>query len=103
VQLVCATYAEAPALYEKFRTHTISTDEMTGIQALGRVAPTKEVKPGQEARREFEYKRHETQTLICNFHVATGEVVSPTVQDTRTEVDFVRHVERALATDPGGV
>jgi transposase len=100
VRLVCAAYAEAPELYEKFRTHTISTDEMTGIQALGRVAPTKEVKPGQEARREFEYKRHGTQTLICNFHVATGEVVSPTVQDTRTEADFVQHVERALATDP---
>ncbi len=29
---------------------------------------------------EFEYKRWGTQTLICNFHVVTGEVVSPTVQ-----------------------
>jgi transposase len=100
VQLVCATYGEAPVLYEKFRTHTISTDEMTGIQALERIAPTKEVKPGQEARREFEYKRHGTQTLICNFHVATGEIVSPTVQDTRTEVDFVKHMGRTIATDP---
>jgi transposase len=100
VQLVCTTYAEAPELYERFRTHTISTDEMTGIQALERIAPTKEVKPGQEARREFEYKRHGTQTLICNFHVVTGEIVSPTVQDTRTEVDFVKHMERTLATDP---
>jgi hypothetical protein len=100
VQLVCATYAEAPDLYARFGTHTISTDEMTGIQALERIAPTKEVKPGQEARREFEYKRHGTQTLICNFHVVTGEIVSPTVQETRTEVDFVKHVERTLATDP---
>ncbi len=38
--------------------------------------------------------------MICNFHVATGEIVSPTVQDTRTEVDFVKHMERTIATDP---
>jgi transposase len=100
VQLVCATYAAAPGLYERFGTHTISTDEMTGIQALERIAPTKQAKPGQPARREFEYKRHGTQALICNFHVATGQVLAPTVQDTRTEQDFVAHLERAIATDP---
>src|SRR5215470_9461532 len=100
VQLVCATYAAAPQLYRDFRTHTVSTDEMTGIQALERIAPTKPVQPGREMRVEFEYKRHGTQALICNFHVVTGQVVSPTVQDRRTEEDFVRHVERTVATDP---
>jgi transposase len=100
MQFVCATYAEAPELYKQFGTHTISTDEMTGIQALERIAPTKQAKPGREARMEFEYKRHGTQVLICNFHVVTGQVVSPTVQDTRTEVDFVKHTERTIATDP---
>ncbi len=100
VQIVCVTYAEAPPLYNQFHTHTISTDEMTGIQALERIAPTKPSKPGQEARREFEYKRHGTQTLICNFHVVTGAVLSPTVQDTRTEKDFVQHIEQTVATDP---
>src|SRR5262249_53130687 len=100
VQLVCATYAQAPELYERLGTHTISTDEMTGIQALERIAPTKGVKPGREARREFEYKRHGTQTLIANFHVVTGQVIAPTVQQTRTEEDFVGHVERTVATDP---
>ena len=100
VQTVCATYAAAPELYAQGHTHTISTDEMTGIQALERIAPTKGTQPGREARREFEYKRHGTQTLICNFHVVTGEVVSPTVQATRTEVDFVRHIDTTIATDP---
>lgn len=100
VQLVCATYAEAPELYERFRTHTISTDEMCGIQALERIAPTKQARPGQPARMEFEYKRNGTQVLIANFHVVTGQVISPTVQDTRTEQDFVAHLKRTLATDP---
>ena len=93
------TYAAAPDLYHQFGTHTVSTDEMTGIQALERIAETKPTKPGQEARMEFEYKRWGTQALICNFHVVTGEVVSPTVQETRTEVDFVKHIERTVATD----
>jgi len=100
VQLVCSTYAQAPHLYEQFGTHTISTDEMTGIQALERIAPTKPTKPGQEAKMEFEYKRNGTQALIANFHVVTGEVIAPTVQDTRTEADFVQHLDRTLATDP---
>jgi transposase len=99
VQLVCATYAAAPELYSQFHTHTVSTDEMTGIQALERIAATKQVQPGRPMRVEFEYVRHGTQALICNFHVVTGEVVSPTVGDTRTEADFVRHIERAVATD----
>jgi transposase len=100
VQFVCATYAAAPELAKHCHTHTISTDEMTGIQALERIAPTKPTKPGQEARREFEYERHGTQVLICNFDVVTGAVVSPTVQDTRTEADFVAHLEKTVASDP---
>jgi hypothetical protein len=53
VRLVCATYAAAPDLYAQFGTHTVSTAEMTGVQALERIAPTKPTKPGQEARLEF--------------------------------------------------
>lgn len=81
-------------------THTVSVDEMTGIQALERIAPTKRMKPGQQERREFEYQRHGTQCLIGNFEVGTGEVLMPTVQATRTEEDFATHLARTVATDP---
>jgi transposase len=74
---------------------------MTGIQALERIAPTKPMRPGQTECREFEYKRWGTQCLIGNLEVATGQVISPTVQQTRTEQDFVGHVGRTVATDPG--
>ena len=100
VQAVCETYLEAPQRWIEHGTHTISTDEMTGIQALERIAPTKPTAPGQVERREFEYARHGTQCLIANLDVVTGEVISPTVQATRTEVDFVDHVARTVATDP---
>ena len=39
VRAVCDTYLEAPGLAQDHRTHTISTDEMTGLQALERNAP----------------------------------------------------------------
>jgi hypothetical protein len=100
VQAVCDTYLEAPQRWAEHGTHTISTDEMTSIQALERIAPSKPTAPGQVERREFEYARHGTQCLIANLDVVTGEVVSPTIQATRTEPDFVDHVARTVATDP---
>ena len=47
---------------------------MTGIQALERIAPGLPMMPGKVERREFEYRRHGTQTLIAAFDVATGKV-----------------------------
>jgi DDE superfamily endonuclease len=49
---------------------------------------------------EFEYTRQGTQTLIANFEDATGKVISPTLGDTRTEDDFVAHIQATVATDP---
>ena len=95
----CTLYAEAPAIAAR-GGHVVSTDEMTGIQALERAAPTLPLRPGQVERREFEYVRHGTQTLIANFDVVAGRVVSPTVGPTRTEADFATHVASTIASDP---
>jgi hypothetical protein len=100
VEQVCETYREAPRLYAEEHTHTVCTDEMTGIQALERIAATLPMTPGRVECREFEYKRHGTTTLIGNFHVVTGQLVAPTLGPTRTEADFVQHVAQTVATDP---
>jgi transposase len=100
VQMVCACYQDAPELYRYHNTHTISTDEMTGIQALERCAKTLAMKPGQMEKREFEYARHGTVTLIGNFHVVTGEMIAPTLGPTRTEADFVAHIDQTIELDP---
>ena len=76
---------------------------MTGIQALERIAPTKAMQPGQVERREFEYARHGTLSLIANFDVVTGQVISPSLGPTRTEADFAAHIAGTLDTDPDGV
>jgi transposase len=70
---------------------------MTGIQALERIAPGLPMVPGKVERREFEYKRHGTQTLIAAFNVSTGEVEG-IVGNTRTEKDFVRFLRRLLSS-----
>ena len=100
VEMVCACYHDAPGLYHWHDTHTVCVDEMTGIQALQRVAATLPMKPGQVERREFEYKRHGTVTLIGNFHVVTGELIAPTLGPTRAEEDFVAHIDRTVKLDP---
>jgi transposase len=100
VEMVCACYHDAKELYQRHDTHTICVDEMTGIQALERIAATLRMKPGQMERREFEYARHGTVTLIGNFHVVTGELIAPTLGPTRTEEDFVKHVEQTVELDP---
>lgn len=79
---------------------TISLDEMTGIQALERKYPDKPLEPGKIQRREFEYIRHGTQTLIASFDVATGLVIKASVGDTRTEVDYLEHVQQTIDTNP---
>lgn len=99
VKDVCSVYEEAPARAAA-GAHTVSTDEKSGIQALEPTHPTLPMKPGLVERREFEYIRHGTQCLIANFDVTTGEVIAPTVGPTRTEEDFVAHIEQTVATDP---
>jgi transposase len=100
VEEVCDCYLEAPRLYAEENTHTVCTDEMTGIQALERIAPTLPTGKGKTECREFEYERHGTLTLIGNFHVVTGELIAPTLGPTRTEADFVQHVAQTVSTDP---
>ncbi len=100
VEAICDTYLEAPALKKDHGTHTISADEMTGLQALERTAPSRPMTYGRPERIESEYTRHGTLTLIGDLEVTTGELVAPTIGPTRTEPDFVDHIARTVATDP---
>lgn len=98
---MCELYTQALELHQK-GVHVVSTDEKTGIQALERAAPTMPMQPGQVERREFEYKRHGTQCLIANLEIATGRVIAPSIGQTRTEADFLAHIQQTVATDPTG-
>ena len=78
----------------------MSTDELTGVQALERKHPGLPLAPGKVARREFEYVRHGTRSFILSRDVVTGHLVAPACGPTRTEADFLAHVQAVVATDP---
>jgi transposase len=75
---VCAVY-RAAAERTQAGQRTVSTDELTHVQALERLAPDLPPRPGKVARREFEYKRHGTVSFMINF---------------------VAHLRRTVASDP---
>jgi hypothetical protein len=95
---ICDVYHGA-AVATAALVRVISADEMTGVQALERIAPALPMVAGKVERREFEYKRHGTQTLIAAFDVATG-TVEGVVGDTRTEADWAAFLERLLGGAP---
>ena len=101
VRQVCAIYRQAAALHRQ-GIHVVCIDEKTGMQALEHKYPAKGVKPGYVARIEHEYRRHGTLCLMANFNVATGTILAPTIHPTRTEVDFLAHLQNTVATDPDG-
>ena len=92
-------YRRAPVLHEQ-GIHVVCCDEKTGIQALERASATRFPVPGFVERQDAHYIRHGTRTLIANFEVATGHVLSPSIGPTRNEQDFVNHISRTVAVDP---
>lgn len=96
---ICEVYEKAPSITAE-GGRVISLDEMCGIQALERTAPDKPVESGRVARHEFNYERHGTLTLIANFDVGTGEVIHPSLGPTRTESDFVDHLDKLISKSP---
>ena len=54
VKAICALYEQAPRLAQEGE-QTVSTDELTGVQALERKHPGLPLAPGKVERREFEY------------------------------------------------
>ena len=99
---VCATYLDAPRKAAVDGTHTVSVDEATSLQAIERNAPDKQVQPGSVTKKEFESTRHGTTTLTAGLDVVTGRIVSPTLEATRTEPEFVEHIAWTVSVDRTG-
>lgn len=99
VEDINALYRQAPELAQQGE-RVLSTDEMTGVQALERKHPGLPMVPGKVERREFEYIRHSRLSFIVNLDVASGQVVSPSCGSTRNEKDFADHIQRTVEADP---
>ena len=99
VEDINGLYRQAPELAEKGE-RVMSTDELSGVQALERKHPSLPMRPGSVEHQEFEYIRHGTQTFIINFDVARGQVDTPSYGSTRNEVDFLNHIQCTVEADP---
>jgi len=96
VTAICDLYHRRPE-----NSVVLSIDEKTGMQARTRRYPDRAPAPGRLRRREFEYTRNGTQTLIAALDVHTGAVL-PTCQQTRTAEDLLIFMENVARRYPTG-
>lgn len=96
---ICSLYRQAPLLSSQAE-RVITTDELTGVQALERSEPNLPLAPGKVERQEFEYIRHGTCSFIVSRDVLSGQIVAPSAGPTRTEADFLGHLQGVVASDP---
>ena len=91
---VCRLYLNPPP-----GTVLISVDEKTGIQAKSRKHPGIPARPGRDARREWEYRRHGTVSILAAMNTATGQVVSQRIMknDSVTFTAFLAMLDRRTA------
>lgn len=99
MQAINHLYQQAPILAQQGEA-VVSTDEMTGVQALERKYPGLPLAPGKVEQREFEYIRHGTLSFIVDFAVATGQIINVSAGTTRNEADFLQHIQRTVNSDP---
>ena len=94
VNEICALYRQAPK-----GSVVLSVDEKTGIQAIERKHADHAPGPGRARRREFEYIRHGTQSLIAALDVHSGRVIGRCT-DRRTQADLVAFMEQLALAYP---
>lgn len=76
----------------------LSVDEKTQIQALDRTQPMLPMRPGQLARRSYDYKRNGVTNLYAAFDIATGQVIGRVTKRHRAKefLAFLRQIERTV-------
>lgn len=90
---VCDAYLHPPP-----GTVVICIDEKTGIQAKYRKYPGQPPAPGRPARREFEYVRNGTVSIIAALDVASGQVVVEPVtrNDSAAFTGFLHRLNQCI-------
>lgn len=90
---ICELYLNPPA-----DAVLLSIDEKTGIQAKSRKYQTISVAPGRPARREFEYRRHGTVSLLAAMNVVDGTVLASIIErnDSVTFIKFLTEIDQIV-------
>ncbi|MGH3410357.1 MAG: IS630 family transposase [Streptosporangiaceae bacterium] len=90
---VCDIYLRPP-----LGTVVICIDEKPGMGARYRTYPERPPRPGRPARREFEYVRAGTLSIIAALHVATGQVITEPIEhnDSVTFTGFLHRLDQCI-------
>jgi transposase len=90
---VCDLYLHPPD-----GSMVVCVDEKTAIGARSRKHPDQPVRPGRPTRREFEYVRHGTVSIIAALHVHTGQVITETItkNDSVTFTAFLTTLDQCI-------
>ena len=99
VKEICDIYITATEAKQE-GVQIYSTDEKMGICAREHKNPSIQMKEGCPERIDPEYIRHGTSGIIASRDVSTGEIVCPMVQPTRTEEDFLQHIQNVYNQNP---
>jgi transposase len=93
VQDVCGLYLDPPK-----RAVVFSIDEKTGMQATEHKHPLVPADESVPVRKEFEYVRHGTASLMAAFEVHTGDVYAEVIQknDSMTFCNFLAEIENQV-------
>lgn len=85
--------------------HTLSYDEKPGIQAIGNTTadlpPVGNTNKNSSYRRDYEYERHGTLSLLAAIDLLTGKAI-PYISETHKSADFVEFLRRLDAKYPEG-
>ena len=90
---VCGLYLSPPE-----NAVVLCIDEKTGIQAKSRRHPTQPVRPGRASRREFEYVRHGTASLVAAMDVPSGKVFARDIgcNNSDTFISFLEETDERI-------
>jgi hypothetical protein len=93
---VCGLYLSPPE-----NAVVLSIDEKTSVQAKSRKHPSTPARPAAPTRREFEYVRHGTASLLACLDVGTGKVSATDIarNDSAHFTSFLEEIDER--TDPG--
>ena len=99
VALICQLILAA-IKQEHPKSHLVSVDEKTGIQALKRIHEGQVMKASYTRRIEYEYQRKGTTCLMAAIDVGKGRLTHHRLHPSRTEEDFLLFIQQTVEHYP---
>lgn len=93
IRSICGLYLSPPE-----GALVLSVDEKCGIQALAPTHPDQLPEPGRKRRREFEYERAGTVSIMAALDVATGQVLAEPIERNTADrfIEFLETIDRTV-------